>query len=133
MCFSQHYSMDISIYPWAQKRVHLKILLQNLLIKGKIYVRHYKIYGSKKLYKKRFFQGITPVFKKNNPLLVKNYRHVSVLPIASKIFKRIMQKQIIDFINQYLLLCYVDTEKASLHKRFCFISLKNGTLCLIKK
>ena len=36
---------------------------------------------------------ITPVFKKNIPLQKENYRPVSVLPIASKIFERIMQKQ----------------------------------------
>ena len=37
---------------------------------------------------------ITPVFKKNIPLQKENYRPVSVLPIASKIFERIMQKQV---------------------------------------
>ena len=99
-------------------------------LNGKIYVHHYEIYGPKKLYKKGLFQRITPFFRKDNPLLVKNYRPASVLPTVSK---RIMQKQIIDYVKQYLLLCYVDTEKASLHKRLCFISLKNGTLCLIKK
>ena len=44
-----------------------------------------------------------------------------------------MQKQIINNINQHLLPCYVDTEKASLHTRLCFISLKSWGLCLIKK
>ena len=33
---------------------------------------------------------ITPVFKKNNLLLEDNYRPVSVLPVISKIFERIM-------------------------------------------
>ena len=72
------------------------------------------------------------VFKKNNPLLVKNFRPVRVLPAVSTIMGRIMQKQIIDYINQYILPCYVGLEKASLHKWLCFNSLKNGTLCLIK-
>ena len=44
------------------KKVHLKILLQNLSIKGKIYARHYEIHRRKKLHKKGFFQRITPVF-----------------------------------------------------------------------
>ena len=35
---------------------------------------------------------ITPVFTKNNPLEKENYRPVSVLPVVSKIFERIMQK-----------------------------------------
>ena len=76
-----------------------------------MYVCHYEIYGPNKLYKKRLFQRITPVFKNNNPLLVKNYRPVSVLPTVSKIFERIMQKQLIDYINQCLLTCYVGPEK----------------------
>ena len=44
-----------------------------------------------------------------------------------------MQKQIIDYVNQYFLPCHVDTEKTSVHKRLYFISLKNGTLYLIEK
>ena len=102
-------------------------------LKGEIYVRHFEIYGPKKLYEKGLFQRITPFLKKENPLLVENYRPGSVLPTASRIYERIMWKQIIYYIKQYLFLCYVNTEKASLHKRLCFISLKNGTLCLIKK
>ena len=41
-------------------------------------------------------------FLKKQLFLVKNYRPVSVLPTV-KIFEKIMQKQIIDYINQYLL------------------------------
>ena len=37
----------------------------------------------------------TPVFKKNDPLEKEDYRPVSVLPVVSKIFERIMQKQVI--------------------------------------
>ena len=38
-----------------------------------------------------------------NFFLVKNYRPVSVLPTVSKPFEKTMQKQIIDYINQFLL------------------------------
>ena len=50
---------------------------------------------------------VTPVFKKDDANLTKNYRPVSVLPIVSKIFERLLQKQIISYIDQYLsnLLC----------------------------
>ena len=48
------------------------------------------------------------------------------------IFK-IHYRNIIGHINQYLFPCYVGTEKSSLHKRLCFILLKNGTLCLMQK
>ena len=34
---------------------------------------------------------VTPVFKKNNPLNKENYRPVSVLPIISKVFEKLMQ------------------------------------------
>ena len=37
---------------------------------------------------------MTPVFKKNNPLEKENYRPVSVLPVVSNTFERIMQKQL---------------------------------------
>ena len=37
---------------------------------------------------------ITTVFKKNNPLNKENYRPVSVLPIISKEFEKLMQNQI---------------------------------------
>ena len=45
---------------------------------------------------------ITPVYKKNDPLDKTNYRPVNVLPVVSKIFERIMQKQINDFIISFL-------------------------------
>ena len=45
---------------------------------------------------------ITPVFKKKDSLNKKNYRPVSVLPSISKIFEKLMQKQINGYINNYL-------------------------------
>ena len=46
--------------------------------------------------------AITPVFKKNNPLEKENYWSVSVLPVVSKIFERIMQKQVTHFTERLL-------------------------------
>ena len=45
---------------------------------------------------------ITRVYKKNYPLDKTNYRPISMLPVVSKIFERIMQKQINDFIISFL-------------------------------
>ena len=45
---------------------------------------------------------ITPVFKKKDPLNKTNYRPVSVLPIVSKFFEKIMQKQVNGFISNCL-------------------------------
>ena len=46
--------------------------------------------------------NISPVFKKNNPLEKENYRPVSVLPIVSKFFERIMKKQVTLFTEKRL-------------------------------
>ena len=48
------------------------------------------------------FVGITPIYKKDDATLAKNYRPVSVLPCTSKYFERIIQKQLLSFVNQHL-------------------------------
>ena len=45
---------------------------------------------------------VTPVFKKDDANLTKKYRPVTVLPIVSKIFERLLQKQTISYIDRYL-------------------------------
>ena len=45
---------------------------------------------------------VTPVFKKEDASLLKNFRPVSVLPVVSKIYKRIMQNQILEYIDKHL-------------------------------
>ena len=45
---------------------------------------------------------LTPIFKKLENIFVENYRPVSVLPVVSKIFERIMQKQTNDFVVSFL-------------------------------
>ena len=45
---------------------------------------------------------VTPVFKKGDSTLPKNYRPVSVLPVVSKVFERIIQKQMLDHIENNL-------------------------------
>ena len=44
----------------------------------------------------------TPVFKKENASLLKNYRPISVLPVVFTICDRIMQKQILEYIDKHL-------------------------------
>ena len=60
---------------------------------------------------------MTPVFKKEDASLLKNYRPVSLLPVVSKIYERIMQKQILEYIESVYLLIYVDIEKDTVRKR----------------
>ena len=47
---------------------------------------------------------VIPLFKANDPMLFSNYRPVSVLPVFSKIFERIMYNQLLSFINKHKLL-----------------------------
>ena len=42
------------------------------------------------------------IFKKEDKTFVGNYTPVGVLPIVSKIFERIMQKQIFGYVGKFL-------------------------------
>ena len=64
---------------------------------------------------------VSPVFKKDNPLLAKNYRPVSVLPTVTKIFDRLMRKQLNEHINQFCLHFYMDIELDLVLKLHCFL------------
>ena len=44
-----------------------------------------------------------------------NYRPVSVLPSISKIFEKLMQKQINGYMNNFYLFTYVATGKVLVH------------------
>ena len=45
---------------------------------------------------------VTPVYKKGDPTLVSNYRPISVLPILSKVFERLMHHQVSKYIHKHL-------------------------------
>ena len=68
---------------------------------------------------------VTPVFKKGDTTKAKNYRPVSVLPEVSKIFERVMHKQISFYIDQFL-----SPYMCGYRKGF---STKNALLSLIEK
>ena len=78
---------------------------------------------------------ISPVFKKNNPLEKENYKPVSVLPAVSKIFKRIVQKEVTPLTGKLLSLYLCgysrgfSTQQAfiSLIKRWKIFWIKKGT------
>ena len=48
--------------------------------------------------------NIVPVYKKNDKQLINNYRPVSLLPICSKIFERIIFNSVFQFIDENKLL-----------------------------
>ena len=45
---------------------------------------------------------VTQVCKKSDPILVLNYRLISVLPTMSKFFERLMHHQVSEYINKRL-------------------------------
>ena len=45
---------------------------------------------------------MSPIFKKKDQTFVENYRPFSVLRTVSKIFKRIMQKQIFEYTGKFI-------------------------------
>ena len=47
---------------------------------------------------------IIPLYKANDPMLFNNYRPISLLPLFSKLFERIMYNRLIKFINKHKLL-----------------------------
>ena len=61
-----------------------------------------EVIQNKKFPAKLKFADISPIFKKLESIFVKNYRPVSVLPVVSKLFERLMQKQTNDFIEKHL-------------------------------
>ena len=46
---------------------------------------------------------VTPIYKKDHPNKSKNYRLVSVLPVVSKVFEKIMHNQISQYIISFLI------------------------------
>ena len=49
---------------------------------------------------------VIPTHKKNDPLNKENYRPVSVLPIFSKAYERVMHNQLSDYFNDILILSW---------------------------
>ena len=72
--------------------------------------KKYKILRTLNFPDKLKLADITPFFKKNNPLEKENYRLVSVLPVVSNIFERLMRRQETLFteklLSSYLCLQY---------------------------
>ena len=63
---------------------------------------------------------ITPVFKKLDPSDKANYRPVSILPLVSKVFEKIMYDQLYEYIEHFLnqLLCGFRKAHSTQHALF---------------
>ena len=62
------------------------------------------------------FENVSPVFKKDDLLWTQNYRPVSVLPVAFKIYERL--KQISLRLELFLSPCSTDTEKNLVYNKY---------------
>ena len=72
--------------------------------------------------------NITPVHKKDEPTDKENYRPVSVLPLLSKIFERLIYDQLNEYLDQYLKVYYVVLGKLIPLNMFYLDSYKNGKM-----
>ena len=43
---------------------------------------------------------VTPVFKNGDPSLIQNYIPISVLPVFSKIYERLMYNRLMDYVTK---------------------------------
>ena len=62
---------------------------------------------------------ITPIFNKGDSTQAKNYRPVSVLYYVSKVFERIILKQLSEYIKAFYLLFCVVTVKVLILRQLC--------------
>ena len=59
-----------------------------------------QVIRSKNLPNELKLADIIPIFKKEESTLAKNYRPVSALPCIAKVFERIIQKQLSEYIEE---------------------------------
>ena len=63
-------------------------------------------------------EDVSPAFKKDDLLWTQNYRPVSVLPVAFKIYERL--KQISLRLEHFMSHCFADTEKNLAYNKYCY-------------
>ena len=76
--------------------------VKGIIVEPLMQVWNVEIINNKKFPSKLKYADITPIFKKLDSILKENYRPVSILPVVSKIFERLMKNQMNMYIDQYL-------------------------------
>ena len=80
---------------------HLKEV-QNDIVEPLMHIWNNEVIDNKNFPAKLKRADITPIFKTLDCVVKSNYRPVSVLPVVSKLFERIMQNQIKPYIEKHL-------------------------------
>ena len=75
--------------------------------------------------------NITPIFKEQSRNHENNYRPVSILPVVSKIFEKLMNNQLSTYFEKILLNFSVVSRKVSVPNTASFWWLKNGNMLSI--
>ena len=76
--------------------------MTEVIVEPLVLIWNDEIIKNKKFPSKLKCADITPIFKKLDSTFRENYRPVSVLPVVSKIFERLMQSQMKDYIDKHL-------------------------------
>ena len=81
-----------------------KLLQETLyiIIEPLVNIWNVEILHNKKFPSKLKLADLTPIFKKLDTSLKENYRPVSILPVVSKIFERLMERQMKNYIEIHL-------------------------------
>ena len=79
----------------------LKTVLE-IIVEPLMKIWNTEIVENQKFPSKLKLADITPIFKRLESILEKNYRPVSILPVVSKIFERIMQDQMKTYVDKHL-------------------------------
>ena len=82
----------------------------------------YEILGKQYFPKNLKLTDITPVYQKKDATSIENYRPVSVLPCASKVFERIIPKQFSSFVDDFLS-PYLCSYRKGFNTQYAFLSL----------
>ena len=76
--------------------------VEEVIVEPLMQIWNKEIIENKKFPSKLKYADITPIFKKLECISKENYRPVSILPVVSKVFERIMQNQIKLYVDKYL-------------------------------
>ena len=83
---------------------------------------NFEILGKQHFSQNLKLADVTPVYKKKDPMLAENYRPVSVLPSVWKVFERIIQNHIKNYVDEILSL-YLCGYRKGFSMQFALLSL----------